>query len=204
MSDTSTKENPKENTIEVTLPESFEKLAVGLPPMLLPMAGYNLNARFVAFNYFGSKATWHDGRGLATFSYFSVYSPFVDHPAIAVVLRGANADLGSDDSEPTHALVFDRQENSIYLGRGSEVSRFLNSQHPPIEKIEMTDEMLEEIETRLVSEMSDMSKWQFRGMFELFAPAQDRRAETDSLIEWLNENTPSEVREYFAGFGVKF
>lgn len=196
--------NAEEKSSVVILPDSFQMLGIGLPPMLLSMAGYNGNARFVAFNYFGSKATWHDGRGLATFSYFSVYSPFVDHPAIAVVLRGANADLGSDDSEPTHSLIFDRQENSIYLGRGSEVSRFLNAQHPPVAKIELTDEMLEEIESRLAEEMSDISKMQFHGMFELFAPAQNRRSETNSLIKWLNENTPSEVREYFAGFGVKF
>lgn len=196
--------NTKENLNSVTLPESFMKLPVGLPPMLLEMAGYNGNARFVAFNYYGSKATWHDGRGAATFSYFSVYSPFIDHPVIALTLRGANADLGSDDSEPTHSLVFDRQDNSIYLGRGSEVSRFLNSQHPPVEAVELTAEMLEEIESQIVAEMSDVSKWQFRGMFELFAPAENRRAETESLTKWLNENTPSNEREMFAGFGIEF
>lgn len=192
------------NQKQINIPQSFEKLGIGLPPMLLEMAGYKGNARFVGLNYYGSKATWHDGRGAATFSYFSVYAPFIDHPAIAVHLRGANADLGSDDSQPTHSLILDREGNAIFLGRGSEVSRFLAGQHPPVEPVEMTDEMWAELEKTFTEQMSDLSNMQFFGMFEMFGADASRQAETQNLINWLNENTPAEIREQFAGFGVRF
>ena len=192
------------NQTQIKIPQSFEKLGIGLPPMLLQMAGYKANARFVALNYFGSKATWHDGRSLATFSYFSVYSPFIDHPAIAVVLHRANADLGSDDSEATHSLILDREANAVYLGRGSEVNRFLAGQHPPVEPIELTAEMRAELEKSFEEQMSDLSEMQFFGMFEMFGADTSRQADTQNLINWLNENTPAEIREQFASFGVIF
>jgi hypothetical protein len=48
-------------------PESFHRLGTPLPPMLCDMADVRSEARFVAFHYQGSKATWSDGRGCGTF-----------------------------------------------------------------------------------------------------------------------------------------
>lgn len=193
-------ENPNENRSEITVPECFRTFPVASPPMFLAMAGYTGGARFVGINYFGSKATWHDGRSSATFSYFTVYAPFVHHPAIAFVVRGA--DLGSDDSEPNATIIFDAQDNKLFLAPYAQANRFLSEQHPPVEPVVITDEEWRKISEKLSLQSNDMAAMQRTGMFEMFAPAEDRRIETEALIKWLNENTASEVREHFAAFGV--
>lgn len=192
--------NSINNQSEITVPESFKPFGVALPPMFLAMAGYTGGARFVGINYFGSKATWHDGRGSATFSYFSVYAPFIHHPAIAFVLKGA--DLGSDDSDPNATIIFDTQDNKLFLASYSQANRFLSEQHPPVEPVVMTDEEWRELNEKISSQSKDIAAMQRSGMFEMFAPAEDRRLETEALINWLNENTATEVREHFAAFGV--
>lgn len=68
-------------------PDSFHKLGTPLPPMLSSMANVRSEARFVAFYYMGSKATWNDGRGCATFSFFGVWKTFVEHRAISLPLK---------------------------------------------------------------------------------------------------------------------
>ena len=184
------------------VPESFEKFPVGIPPMFLKMADYAGSSRFVGINYFGSKATWHDGRGSTTFSYFSVYAPLIGHPAIAYVLK--NRDLGTDDSQPTHTIIFDTENDSIYLAVATRAAEFLSAQHPAVQPVEITNEMWREIKQEISSKMNNLADMQRAGMFEFFAPVQDRMSETESLIKWLDENTSQNVRDHFARLGYSF
>lgn len=83
-------------------------MSVPLPPMLLTMARVKGDSRFTALYYRGSKATWNDGRIRATFPFYTVWQPYIEHFAITIHLFDAH--LGSDDYEPTHALVCDGRE----------------------------------------------------------------------------------------------
>ncbi|MEG4242963.1 hypothetical protein [Microcoleus sp. AT9b-C3] len=64
----------------------FIELPVPMPPMLPEMVGVS-NSQYFAMYYQGSKATWSNGRGMATFSYYAVYAPLIEHIALAIHLE---------------------------------------------------------------------------------------------------------------------
>jgi len=115
------------------LPASFVQLPLPLPPMLLEMAEVRSEAQFVGLYYWGTKATWSDGCGSGTFSYFSCWAPFSRHPALAFPLAAQpyRIHLGSDDLEPSHQIICDRQKETLYVAPWQEAQNFLKSQHPP-------------------------------------------------------------------------
>lgn len=168
-----------------TLPESFKLLDVPLPPMLLQMAGVKGDSRFVSLFYAGSKATWSDGRGCATFPLFTVWQPYTQHLALAIHLFDYH--LGSDDSEPTHTLVCDRQQQKVYIARWGEAERFLDSQHPPQQP--MTTQEWGQIKAQLAQHPPlDISQLQDLGMLELFMPPKPEHKERAvQLIQWLDQ-----------------
>ena len=138
-----------------TLPESFKLIDVPLPPMLLSMAGVKGESRFVALFYRSSKSTWTDGRGSATFPFYTVWQPYIEHLAIAMHLFDAH--LGADDLEATHVLVCDRLDLKVYVAPIEEAMQFLDSQHPPRQPL--TQEEWEQIKVLVAQQPQlDMSR----------------------------------------------
>ena len=82
----------------------FVELPVPMPPMLPGMIGIN-NSQYFAIYYWGSKATWNNGRELGTFSYYGVYQPLISHITLAIYLERYH--LGSDDELPQQAILCD-------------------------------------------------------------------------------------------------
>lgn len=168
----------------IVIPESFFLISVPLPPMLLAMAGVKGDSRFVALKYWGSKATWSDGRGSATFPFYTVWQPYIDHLAITIHLFDAY--LGSDDCEPTHALVCDRANDLVYIAPIEEALRFLDSQHPPRQPL--TPQQWSEIKELIAQQPPlEMSQLQDLGMFEVFTPPKREHTEAAvQLTQWLD------------------
>ncbi|MES1026221.1 hypothetical protein ABN584_25325 [Gloeocapsa sp. BRSZ] len=81
--------------------------------MLLEIIGVSSKAQYSSIVYWGSKATWSDGTSLATFSYYGVSEPLINHIALACYLW--NYHLGNDDEYPTYALLCDRTESKMYV-----------------------------------------------------------------------------------------
>src|SRR5215207_4401817 len=106
--------------------DGLKEIAVQPPPNLAELINYPGAARYVAFYYVGTNATWDDGLASATFSYFAVYSPMIEHPVLALHLL--DADLGSDDGPPTHALVCDREGGKFLVGRYDDALRLVHGQ----------------------------------------------------------------------------
>lgn len=168
-----------------TLPESFKLIDVPLPPMLLQMAGVNKESRFVSLYYWRSKATWHDGRSSATFPFFTVWQPYTQHLAIAIHLFDYH--LGSDEQEPSHALVCDRRHQKVYVAKFDEAEEFVNNQHPPRQLI--TPEQWSEIKAQLQQKTAlDMSQMQSLGMFEwVVPPTEAMQIALVQMVQWLDQ-----------------
>lgn len=165
------------------IPSNFHSLSVPLPPILLEMAGVQGDSQFVAL-YYSGKATWNDGRSCATFPFYAVWQPYIDHTAIAIDLFDCN--LGADDETATHALVCDRIQEKVYVAPFTEAMNFLEQQHPP--KQEITQQQWEEIKAQLEKQPPlNMSQMQSLGMFEMFAPNPQRKEKAVELIRWLDQ-----------------
>lgn len=168
-----------------TIPSNFQPLSVPLPPALLEMAGVTSSSQVVALYYSGSKATWNDGRSLATFPFYTVWQPYTEHLAIAIDLFDCN--LGADDETATHALVCDRAQEKVYVAPFEEAMSFLDKQHPPRQK--RIQEQWQEIKAQLEAQPQpplSMRQMQDLGMFELFAPNPEHKDKAIELIRWLD------------------
>lgn len=163
------------------------EIPVALPPNLMTLINYPAEARFVALNYFGSKATWHDGAASATFSYYAAYEPLINHPALYLYLM--DKDLGHDDSEATHSLLCDRQDNKFYVGELSVVNKLLRSQFSyPL------DEKTIAPYRRLLAPMSSVSEMQSAGMFEfLFGATPEKSEAGGEMTAWLDRYITDEL-----------
>lgn len=172
-------------------PEGLTVIPVKPPTILMELIGYPGEARYVGLFYMGAKATWNDGLASCTFSYYSAYAPLTDHPAMYIHLL--EADLGSDESHPTHALVCDREGNRFLVGEFEAVHRFLHEQ--------ISDEQRREAGRcyqKLFSEPAGLDELHALGMFELFArPSDETSARTMALLQQLDEQiTEDLIRRY--------
>lgn len=164
--------------------QSFNLISVPLPPMLLAMAGVKGDSRFVGLCYRSSKANWTDGRSNATFGFYNVWQPYIDHIAIAIHLFDAH--LGADDLEATHVLVCDRLDEKVYVAPVEEALQFLDSQH--LSRQPLTPQQWSEIKELIAQQPPlDMSQMQDLGMFELFTPPKpEQREKAMQLVQWLD------------------
>jgi hypothetical protein len=174
------------------VPESFHELGTPLPPMLCDMADVRSEARFVAFCYQSSKATWNDGRSCGTFSFYDVWKPLTDHRAISLplALSSPGAHLGWDDEYPSHVLAGDRLEHVLFLAPYEAVWSFLDAQHPAMVSRSLSAEEWAAVKA-LAEALPDPSLEELRrqGMFEWFsAPSQERIAQAQALVLWLDQN----------------
>lgn len=180
------------------IPSSFTLLPTPLPPMLLKVAGVEVEARFVGLYYLGSKATWTDGRSSRTFPFYTVWQPYIQHPAMMFALARLEVHLGTDELEPTHQLVCDRQEERVYVAPWSETQRLFKQQHPPLQS--PTPKELETIQA-LISALPQpsMEEMQQVGMFEWFLGSTPQmEAGKIELVAWLNQYIDSGQIELYA------
>ena len=141
----------------------FVELPVPMPPMLPGMIGIN-NSQYFAIYYWGSKATWTNGRGLSTFSYYGVYQPLISHITLAIYLERYH--LGSDDELPQQAILCDCVLQKMYVGEYQEIDRFLRQQHSQEPHHALSSEELEAA-MKTVENLS-FEQMQRLGMFEMF------------------------------------
>lgn len=177
---------------------NFNLIPTPMPPMLPVMVGLPENSLYWSICYYGSKATWSDGRNMSTFSFYGVYKPLINHMALSIYLWPY--DLGSDDEYPTHALLCDRTEQKIYVGEYKLVEQFLDSQHPFQQRETITLRQWEEIKSQVEAEVAALREADFkrRGMFEMFGNISlDQQTEQMQLIHWLDQQiTDDLLRRY--------
>lgn len=110
----------------VRIPRTFKELDVPLPPMLLELVGVGKEHRFVFLYYWYGKPTWSDGDRCTPFCFYTVWQPYIQHEAMQRQL--AACDLGSDNEEPSQALVCDRCSGKVYIAPFGSALAFLNNQ----------------------------------------------------------------------------
>ena len=170
----------------ITKIENFNLIPTPLPPMLPEMVNVPETSRYWSFCYYGNKATWSDGRSMATFSFYGVYQPLISHLALNIYLWCYH--LGSDDEYPTHAILCDRNDKKMYVGEYIEVEQFLDSQHPHQQPI--TVEQWSEMKTQVEDVIPHWSESDFkrRGMFEMLGQiTKEQQLEQVELIHWLEQ-----------------
>lgn len=178
--------------------KNFKLIPVSLPPMLPEYIGISSSSRYFSLYYMASNATWSDGRSIGTFSFYGIYQPLIDHIAIDIHLWNCN--LGSDDSQATHALLCDRTEEKMYVAGYGEIEEFLESLHPPLPKRQPTKEEWSEIKNAIAQKF-----WQKRdhdlqsqGMFEFLGQIspkmQQKRLE---LVQWLDCQMTKEILDSY-------
>lgn len=137
----------------------MKQLPIKTPAKLFELLEIPEQNEYVAICYQGTNAIWDTGWGLRSFSYFGLYEPMINHLAIAFYLDN-EIDLGSDDTEPTHVLLFEK-EGFIFIAEYVGIERFLkdnNPAPPPLDKAVDLAKWYEKI---------DKNPANF-GMFEMF------------------------------------
>lgn len=167
------------------------EIAVKPPANIAGLINYPGAARYVALYYVGTNPTWDDGLASATFSYFGVYSPMIEHPVLAIHLL--DADLGSDDGPPTHALVIDREGEKFLVGAIDDALRLVREQ--------FTDDDRRDAAARYeaIFERPDTLEGLRRlGMFEIFVrPSAGAQQDTAELLHHLDcQITEKLLRSY--------
>jgi len=169
----------------------FIELPVPMPPMLPEMVGAS-DTQYFALYYQGSKATWSNGRAMATFSYYAVYAPLIEHVTLAIHLEPYN--LGSDDDAPEHAILCDCVHHKMYVGAYKEIDYFLLQQHPK-ELLTLSEQEFDAAVKAL--EKMSFEQMQKLGMFEMFGNSNPQaRQATAELVHWLDrEITEESIRQ---------
>jgi len=155
----------------------FIELPVPMPPMLPEMVGVS-HSQYFAIYYQGSKATWSNGRAIATFSYYTVYAPLIEHITLAIHLESYN--LGSDDDAPKHAILCDTVHHTMYVGAYKKIDYFLLQQHP--KELPTLSQPEFEAAVKGLENMS-LEQMQKSGMFEMFGNTNlQARQQTVKLV----------------------
>lgn len=161
------------------------------------LANYEGEKRFVGIWYEATNATISDGRTQRTFSFYQAYQPFVEHWSVRYYLAKHNADLGSDDGFASHLLILDTAESKIYLAEQEQGRKLLDTQ---LSKATEADKAKakEEVEKMLkeLKESNSLADFQRLGMFEFFAPAEDRSSEVRAMIDRLDKAMPEEAKTF--------
>ncbi|MEG4007745.1 hypothetical protein QUA41_17810 [Microcoleus sp. Pol11C1] len=167
----------------------FIELPVPMPPMLPSIIGIS-NTQYFALYYQGSKATWSNGRAMATFSYYTVYAPLIEHINLTIHLEPYN--LGSDDEAPEHAILCDTVHYKMYVGAYQEIDYFLLQQHPH-EPSQLTAQEFEEAVKGV--ESITLEQMQKLGMFEMFGNTNPQARQ--QLVQWLDRQITEELIQQY-------
>jgi len=170
----------------------FIELPVPMPPMLPEMVGVS-DTQYFAMYYQGSKATWNNGRAMATFSYYAVYAPLTEHITLAIHLEPYN--LGSDDEAPEHAILCDCVQHKMYVGAYKEIDYFLLQQHS--KELPTLSEQEFGAAVKALENMS-IEQMQKLGMFEMFGNTNPQaRQATVELVQWLDQQITEELIQQY-------
>ncbi|MGL5064719.1 MAG: hypothetical protein ACRC62_32450 [Microcoleus sp.] len=179
--------------------QQFTLLPVPMPPMLPQMVG-TTDSKYFSIFYQGSKATWSNGRAMGTFSYYAVYAPLIEHPALAIHLDRYN--LGSDDEPPESAILCDVGEQKMYAGNCREIDRFLQQQHSENELPQLTERELEAA-LKAIENLS-WEQMQRLGMFEMFGNSNPiARQETAEMVAWLDGYITEDLIQQYAALAQR-
>jgi hypothetical protein len=172
--------------------QQFTELPIPMPPMLSSMIGIR-DIRYFSIFYQGTNATWSNGSGAGTFSYYAVYAPLIEHIALAIHLAPYN--LGSDDEVPEHAILCDSVRNKMYVGTCKEIDCFLLQQHS--DELPQLTEKEFEVAVKAVENLS-FEQMQKLGMFEMFGPIDPQvRQKKIKLVRWLDRYITEELIQQY-------
>ncbi len=151
--------------------------------MLATAIGYKGEARFVSFHWtpYGDEAEYSDGRLSATGNW-QAFLAYIQHPAVSPLLQDYN--LGSSESEATHALILDRDKLEVMIAPVKEAQTFLREQWPPEPPIRMSQkEYLAMISEKLkhVKHADDID------MDEINQRIEEQYALVEELQQWLDK-----------------
>ena len=185
----------------------MELLSASIPPALFAGMNCSSKLKYIALNYWGSKPTWQDGRTAGTFSYFEIYEPLINHPLLWMPLTKAEANLGHDDSEPTHSLMLDTEANRFAIAPLDEAMKLIAEQpKPPIEPTSVAFSVSLEAFVNELSSEEHFAAMRRSGMFEMFGPPVMQREGGEMLQELDDQLTKEFVVEYLESFAgaIKF
>lgn len=167
------------------IPRTFNLLDVPLPPMLLELVGVGKGHRFLALYDWYGKPTWSNGQTCTPFPICTVWQPFIQHEAIARQLIGY--DFGSDNEEPSHALICDRLQGKVYVAAFEIVIYFLNSQQEQTRSISVC--YWETVKHKAFAYTPvTFEQMQKTGMLEMFlAPTAEHLQQAKEMVSWLDK-----------------
>jgi len=169
----------------VKIPRTFKELDVPLPPMLLELVGVDKEHRFVFLYYWYGKPTWSDGESCTGFPFYTVWQPYIQHEAMQGQLTVC--DLGSDNEEPSQALVCDRVYEKVYIAPFAEAIQFLNNQQPKTQLVAVRHWQAMKAQAFAYTRVT-FDVMQSEGMFETFLPpTPEQKHRASELVAWLDK-----------------
>jgi hypothetical protein len=153
-----------------------------VPPILAKAIGYNGEARYVAFHWtpYGDEAEYSDGHRSATGNW-QAFLAYIQHPAVSPFLR--DYDLGSSDSDATHALVLDRENLEILIAPVKAAQAFLTEQWPPEPPLRMSQQ---EYVAKITESLKHITQPDDLDIEEIQRRIEEQYALVEALQRWLD------------------
>lgn len=166
----------------------MKQLAIDTPKKLPKILNLTEETKYFAIYYQGTHATCKTYTSLKTFSYYGLYEPIISHLLIAMHLSPF-INLGSDDVEPTHALLFEKG-GKIAIAEIQEAREFLETNNP--QPPQLTEEELKlKIEEWSQNIQKNPGNY---GMFEMFsAPSEKFQELAIEVIQDLDRQVTEEM-----------
>lgn len=166
----------------------MKQLAIDTPKKLPEILNLTEETKYFAIYYQGTHATCKTYTSLNTFSYYGLYEPIISHLSIAMHLS-PEINLGSDDGEPTHALLFEKG-GKIAIAEIQEAREFLETNNPQLPQL--TEEELKlKIEEWSQNIQKNPGNY---GMFEMFsAPSQEFQKLAIHVIQDLDREVTKQM-----------
>jgi hypothetical protein len=158
-------------------------LNVPVPPMLAKVMGYRGEARFVSFQWtpYGDEADYYDGRGSGTGDWQG-FLTFIHHPAVSPQLKGY--DLGSSDSEATHALILDQEQQILFIAPARDAEKFLQKQWPKASPVRMSKE---EDNALVMTALKNLTYARDVSMDEIQRRMKEQHALIKEMEQWIDK-----------------
>ena len=162
-------------------------LDIPVPPQLESAVEYHGTARYFGLYWTlsGDEVVVTDGRSAHDGCWWG-YQAFVDHPLSLIPLAGQRYHLGS----ATHWLIIDRQTRLISIAPVDEALRFLNAQHPPLLRTQLTAEewraAIEAAHAQLQANLDRVNSIDVRTALER------QNAVVSDMSTWLDQRLPKD------------
>ncbi len=166
-------------------------LDIPVPPQLEAAVEYHGTARYFGLYWTpsGDEVVVTDGRSAHDGCWWG-YQAFVDHPLSLIPLAGQRYHLGSSDEPATHWLIIDRQTRLISIAPAGEALRFLNAQHPPLLRTQLTAEewraAIEAAHAQLQANLDRVNSIDVRAALER------QNAVVSDMSTWLDQRLPQD------------